>query len=916
MSAPKKVIPAKPGDQRKLVAVMFTDIVGYSRMMHLDEAGTLKFLSVHNTLLQEQAKAHGGRVIKTIGDSLMMDFQSVVDAVNCAIAIQTRLHGRNEGLKPDQRQYIRIGIHLGDVVVAGDDILGEGVNIAARMEPLSPYGGICVSREVAAHLKGLRHIMVLSRGVQHLKNISHPVGIFQLWAPGMDPTAKRRFHWARRKPRFWTLAAGAAALVLLMVVLPRWMEWRDSRGWEPWLSEDLRDWGRFSESWQTEALSPGGTGLEGGWLILKKPVPVRAFRIRVAYRVRPGNPADLTLAALLPGQEGDGLFYRHSAEPQLSWVNDQVGRRLDGGVEDEALRVGNHPGTGERHWQMLTYDSGRLTAQSGGDGWWDRLLSNRYALRTWIRQAPSSGFFNFGLEGRGVRLERVEIQFKRASNEDDLRTRADAYALDGRTDTALKLYKDLFKMSADPEEQCGFLYRQALVYRSTGNMTEAVNLYYRILKDYPENPYSGYVRLDLGLIDLGLIDLGLAAKARKGKANLLAEQAQGYFSGLVKRQGGHPEATRAAYLMAENAFEHLGAREEAGQRALQIVQSGGPYAERTLAILLNAFQGPGGKPRQEEQARGLAGLKQLLKPGRLKGRLREKAAETLAEALRLSGGMAGLAALVTEACQPGAFSLAGREAVVRQWVLAEDAGLPEAESQALAGALEKKAGAALTFDRAYLRTGGSRLAGRAQAALGQAVRVEIREAVQKDPRLRQFMDWTRGEFVTRGGGEGAAVMPREDGGVKLLYKTTREADQVLVIEPGVGPYSVEGGEGGLGRAVDVRIYRKLSFKVQMPKRKKFRICLAELGADDPGMRYSRGPMGADGEQYELGEWTGTGQWQHLQVELKEAKPDLGWGNQEGDLRLDLEALGAVVLVVPAGQGSENWTSRTYCSSAS
>lgn len=539
-----------------------------------------------------------------------------------------------------------------------------------------------------------------------------------------------------------------------------------------------------------------------------------------------------------------------------------------------------------------------MTAQSGGDGWWDRLLSNRHALPTWIRQAPSSGFFNFGLQGRGVRLERVEIQFKRASNEDDLRTRADAYALDGRTDTALKLYKDLFKMSADPEEQCGFLYRQALVYRSTGNMTEAVNLYYRILKDYPENPYSGYVRLDLGLIDLGL-----AAKARKGKKGRLAEDAQGYLSGLIKRQEGHPEAARATYLMAENAFEHLGARDEAGQRALQIVQSGGPYAERALAILLNAFQGPGGKPGQDEQARGRAGLKQLLKPGRLKGRLREKAAETSAEALRLSGETAGLAGLVTEACQPGAFSLAGREAVVRQWVLAEGAGLPEAESQALVGALEKKAGATLAFDRAYLRTGGSRLAGRAQAALGQAVRVEIREAVQKDPRLRQFMDWTRGEFIMRGGGEGAAVIPREDGGVKLLYKTTREADQVLVIEPGVGPYSVESGEGGLGRAVDVRIYRRLSFKVQMPKRKKFRLCLDELGADDSNMRYSRGPMGADGEQYELGTWTGTGQWQHLQVELKEAKPDLSWGNQEGDLRLDLEALGAVVLVVPAGQGS-------------
>src|SRR5580700_5554954 len=179
----------KPGDQRKLAAVMFTDIVGYSRMMHQDEAGTMRFLALHNALLEDQVKAFGGRVIKTIGDSLMMDFGSVVDAVNCAVAIQTRLHERNKGLKPSEQHFIRIGIHLGDVVVTEGDLFGEGVNIAARLEPLSPYGGICVSREVVAHLKGLRNVRVIRRGLQSLKNISQPVEIFQLWAPGMDPTA-------------------------------------------------------------------------------------------------------------------------------------------------------------------------------------------------------------------------------------------------------------------------------------------------------------------------------------------------------------------------------------------------------------------------------------------------------------------------------------------------------------------------------------------------------------------------------------------------------------------------------------------------------------------------------------------------------------------------------------------------------
>jgi class 3 adenylate cyclase/tetratricopeptide (TPR) repeat protein len=888
----------KPGDQRKLAAVMFTDIVGYSRMMHKDEAATLRFLALHNALLEDQVKAFGGRVIKTIGDSLMVDFGSVVDAVNCAVAIQTRLHERNKGLKPPEQHFIRIGIHLGDVVVTEGDIFGEGVNIAARLEPLSPYGGICVSREVVAHLKGLRNVKVIRRGPQSLKNISQPVEIFQLWAPGMDPTAGQRVQWARYQGRLWALGAVAALLALMLCALPWWNQWSDFRGWESYMSEDFRDLAGFSQRWQSDAQSLSEAGLEGGWMSLKKPLSIQAFRIKVTYRSKPGNPADLTLAALTTGEEGNGLFYRHSADPRLNWVKDQVGNRRDEGVRDEALRAGEKAEGDGRRWLMLTYDGGKLTAQSGADGLWNRLFPGGPTLQTWVRQAPSSGFFRFGVKGRGVRLDRVDIYFKKPAGEKDVRARADIAALNGQTDTALELFHELLKLSAEPPEQCEFLYRQALIHRSTGEAKEAVNLYQRILSSYPENLTSGYARLDLGLMEMDL-----AAKAHGKKDRLRhAEQARGYFTGLLKRQKNHPEAVHATYLMALNALEQRD-RDKAAQGALSILRSGGPYAEQALEILLKALKGTGKKDDPDWPGKCLADLEPLFQKGKLKGPLREKAAAAKAGALRLLGKTAELEELVAQACQPGAYSLTGREAVVNQWIAAEGAGLPPEESQALADRLDKKREVGLAFDRAYLRDEGTRLADRAQATLWKAVRLETQKGGPKDPRRREFMDWAQGKFKITGGAGGAKVLPREDGGVRLDFRSGQDIDQYLTIGPGVGPFSVEGSEDSPGKAVDARIYRRLSFKVKMTKRKRISLCLAEWGVTDPDTVYSSGPGGADGEQYKMGSWTGTGQWQRYEINLKDAKPDLDWGNQEGDLKLDLGAIGAVVLVVPTGQGN-------------
>ena len=133
------------GSARKLAAILSADVVGYSRLMAEDEAATLDTLKSHRELMGSLIRQHAGRVVDAVGDNLLAEFPSVVDAVACAVAIQSDLATRNEDLPPDRRMPLRIGVHLGDVIAEGDRIYGDGVNIAARVEALAEEGGISIS---------------------------------------------------------------------------------------------------------------------------------------------------------------------------------------------------------------------------------------------------------------------------------------------------------------------------------------------------------------------------------------------------------------------------------------------------------------------------------------------------------------------------------------------------------------------------------------------------------------------------------------------------------------------------------------------------------------------------------------------------------------------------------------------------
>jgi adenylate cyclase len=166
--------------QRRLAALVAADMVGYSRLMGIDEEGTLAALRLHRTsLVDNKISEHGGRIVKTMGDGLLIEYPSVVDAVRSAIAVQEGMRVRNVDTPPEKQIVFRIGINLGDIIIEGDDILGDGVNIAARLEALAEPGGICISQRVYEDVRDRLEIAFVDLGDRDLKNISRPV---QCWA--------------------------------------------------------------------------------------------------------------------------------------------------------------------------------------------------------------------------------------------------------------------------------------------------------------------------------------------------------------------------------------------------------------------------------------------------------------------------------------------------------------------------------------------------------------------------------------------------------------------------------------------------------------------------------------------------------------------------------------------------------------
>ena len=229
---------AAPRAERRLVAILAADIVGYSRLVEADEAGTLAAIkTLRETAIDPLLAEHKGRIVKLMGDGAIVEFASVVDAVACAVAIQKVVADRQVKTPADRRIVFRIGVNLGDVVVEGDDLLGDGVNVAARLEQLCEPGGVLVSGTAYDHLQGRLGLPLEFTGEQQVKNIARPVRAYRVRLdgtatrrgvpPGGSGAASRRWRsgrrccwrwprsgrggWAGGSPRWQALGGGAAA---------------------------------------------------------------------------------------------------------------------------------------------------------------------------------------------------------------------------------------------------------------------------------------------------------------------------------------------------------------------------------------------------------------------------------------------------------------------------------------------------------------------------------------------------------------------------------------------------------------------------------------------------------------------------------------------------------------------------------
>src|SRR6516225_8952001 len=213
------------GETRKIAAILVSDVVGYSRLTGVDEDRALARLrAVRSDLIDPLHVVHHGRVVKRTGDGAIVEFRSVVDAVRCAIEVQQGMIERNAGVPPEKRIEYRVGIHLGDVVEESDgDLMGDGVNIAARLEGVARPGTICLSEQAYWQVKGRLDLKVSDLGNTQLKNIAEPIHVYSLEvgqpvpakpAPSTTPADQAKAVASKRRMGSAPLAAAIATLLL------------------------------------------------------------------------------------------------------------------------------------------------------------------------------------------------------------------------------------------------------------------------------------------------------------------------------------------------------------------------------------------------------------------------------------------------------------------------------------------------------------------------------------------------------------------------------------------------------------------------------------------------------------------------------------------------------------------------------
>jgi class 3 adenylate cyclase/TolB-like protein len=209
-------------DERRLAAILAADVAGYSRLMGRNEEGTVRELEAHQAVILPLIARHGGSIINIAGDGIVAQFPSAVRAVECAVAIQKIMAERNFDVSPDRRMMLRIGVNLGDIIHDRTRAYGDGINVAARLEPLAEPGGICISAPVREAIFGKLGLPLRDVGEKSLKNIARPVHVYEIQPPG----ARARRDWLSAGLRHYRRLAPALGVVVLLAALAGFGAWR------------------------------------------------------------------------------------------------------------------------------------------------------------------------------------------------------------------------------------------------------------------------------------------------------------------------------------------------------------------------------------------------------------------------------------------------------------------------------------------------------------------------------------------------------------------------------------------------------------------------------------------------------------------------------------------------------------------
>ena len=319
--------------KRRLTCILAADAVGYSQQMGQDEEGTIRVLSAHRAVIDGLIAFHGGRIMSTAGDSVLAEFASAVEAVRCAVEIQEALKTSNDALPANTRMHFRVGVNLGDVVVKNDDLLGDGVNVAARLETLAEPGGICISSSVYDQITGKLDLGFQDIGEQALKNISRPIRVYRVSGTGVPRPAPRAPRAGRVGISFpWGI--GAAVVVAIAGIA----------------------------AWQTGWLRFGATD-RGSLTNATAPVVVPASTAPALSSAATGTPA--TTSALPPQIDADTQRLRADAEALKKQAGAELARARSDADAVRAARIkSDAEGAASRLRAQAEADAARIRSEA------------------------------------------------------------------------------------------------------------------------------------------------------------------------------------------------------------------------------------------------------------------------------------------------------------------------------------------------------------------------------------------------------------------------------------------------------------------------------------------------------------------------------------------------------------------------